>query len=114
MGGARTAMRERFCRHCSNWHDINNWPRGCYVIAEHRSDTLSVPYFISDTTEPLVSMADGRTYSSKSALRSTYKASGNPDGVTYVEVGNEPIREPPKQQSTVTETLKRVKEKLSL
>lgn len=59
-------------------------------------------------------MADGRTYSSKSALRATYKPNGNPQGESYVEVGNEPIREPPKQKSTVMESMKRVKEKMGI
>jgi len=107
--------RSKYCRVCGDWHSVESWPSACYVVdTRAKSDTIPVPFFISDTIEPLVSMADGRTYSSKAALRSTYRASGNPDGVNYVEVGNEPIREPPKQQSTVTETLKRVKEKLSL
>lgn len=107
--------RSKYCRVCGDWHSVESWPSACYVVeARAKSDTIPVPFFISDTIEPLVSMADGRTYSSKSALRSTYKASGNPDGVNYVEVGNEPIREDPRQQSTVTETLKRVKEKLSI
>lgn len=38
------------------------------------------------------SMADGRYYSSRSALRRTYRASGNPQGVHYTEVGNDPAR----------------------
>lgn len=41
---------------------------------------------------PVQSMADGRYYTSRSALRATYKASGNPQGVEYVEVGNDPAR----------------------
>ena len=41
---------------------------------------------------PVRSMADGRLYTSKSALRRSYRASGNPQGVTYTEVGNDPTR----------------------
>lgn len=53
-----------------------------------RSD-LPCPYFISDTTEPLRSMADGKIYTSRAAMRQTYKAGGNPQGVEYQEVGDD-------------------------
>jgi hypothetical protein len=42
--------------------------------------------------KPVRSMADGKVYTSKSALRRSYKASGNPQGVTYTEVGDDPAR----------------------
>jgi len=54
---------------------------------------------ISDHIDPVVSMADGNTYSSKAALRATYLPSGNPHGERYVEVGNDPIRPHPKPKS---------------
>lgn len=38
------------------------------------------------------SMADGKWYTSRSALRATYRASGNPQGIQYTEVGNDPAR----------------------
>ena len=83
-------MTQRFCRHCRGWHELDNWPRECYKITSAaRSDALPVPNVISDSIEPVQSMADGRYYSSKAALRATYKPSGNPDGASYVEVGNE-------------------------
>ncbi len=53
-----------------------------------RSD-LPTPMIISDTIEPTKSMADGKYYSSKAAIRATYKPSGNPEGKRYAEVGNE-------------------------
>lgn len=54
-----------------------------------RSD-LPAPYFISDTLDqPLQSAADGNFYTSKAALRATYRADGNPQGVHYTEVGND-------------------------
>lgn len=44
----------------------------------------------SDTMDqPVKSMADGRYYSSKAALRATYRPSGNPQGESYIEVGND-------------------------
>lgn len=39
--------------------------------------------------QPVKSMADGRYYSSKAGLRATYRPSGNPQGESYVEIGNE-------------------------
>jgi hypothetical protein len=44
---------------------------------------------ISDHIEPVQSMADGRTYDSKSALYRSYRADGNPQGIRYECVGNE-------------------------
>lgn len=38
------------------------------------------------------SMADGRMYTSRAMLRRSYRASGNPQGVEYTEVGNDPAR----------------------
>ncbi|MEZ2132699.1 MULTISPECIES: hypothetical protein [unclassified Sinorhizobium] len=112
-------MRERLCRQCGCWHQTDNWPSACSVIPERAaSDTLPVPYFISDSIEPLQSMADGRYYSSKAALRATYRPSGNPDGVSYVEVGNEPIRTPKKDTAShaksVRESLQMAKERIGI
>lgn len=58
--------------------------------------------------QPVKSMADGKYYSSKAALRSTYKPSGNPQGESYIEVGNEtqPIAAKPKRDdAAITTTL---------
>lgn len=42
-----------------------------------------------DDQEPLVSMADGKTYTSKAAMRESYKASNNPRGEHFVEIGDD-------------------------
>jgi hypothetical protein len=39
--------------------------------------------------EPVQSMADGKHYTDKAALARSHRASGNPQGVDYVELGNE-------------------------
>lgn len=79
-----------------------------------RSD-LPRPMIISDHIDPVQSMADGRTYSSKSALRATYKASGNPDGVNYVELGNEKLKPPPiKNVGSVKDSIIKAKQKLGV
>lgn len=46
----------------------------------------------SDSTAPLLSHADGKLYTSKAAMRESYKAANNPQGVNYVELGPEPYR----------------------
>jgi hypothetical protein len=44
---------------------------------------------IRDFDEPVQSMADGKWYTSKRALAATHKASGNPHGQDFIELGNE-------------------------
>lgn len=43
----------------------------------------------SDEQEPLMSMADGKMYTSKKAMRDSYKPSGNPQGASFVEIGDD-------------------------
>lgn len=48
------------------------------------------PMFMRDEMDqPLKSMADGKMYTSKSAMRASYRPSGNPQGNSYVEVGDQ-------------------------
>lgn len=56
-----------------------------------RSD-LPFPMIVTDQIE-LKSMVDGKIYTSKAALRKSYRAGG------YVEVGNEWLRNEPKVQA---------------
>lgn len=46
---------------------------------------------IRDSIDGLQSMADGRVYDSKSALRRSYTADGNPQGRDYQEIGGTEI-----------------------
>ena len=55
----------------------------------HQEEVERGPAILSDHIEPVVSMADGKTYDSKSALYRTYRPDGNPQGVRYECVGNE-------------------------
>lgn len=87
------------------WYKLENGrevyravPKDCPT----RSD-FPIPYMKFDRIEPVQSQADGKMYDSLSALRGTYKASGNPQGISYQEVGNEdltkfsqPARDPKK------------------
>lgn len=60
---------------------------------------LACPFMILDTIDPTVSQADGKEYTSKAALRATYKAENNPQGINYIELGTEKIGDftPPKR-----------------
>lgn len=51
--------------------------------------SLPFPMVISDEMDAVQSQLDGKFYSSKSALRATYKAAG------VTEVGNDPARNKP-------------------
>lgn len=41
--------------------------------------------------EPVQSQADGKYYTSKSALERSYRADGNPQGVEYACIGDKPV-----------------------
>lgn len=53
-----------------------------------RSD-FAAPMIIGGFAEPVQSMADGKWYSSKKALAASHRASGNPHGQDFIEVGTE-------------------------
>lgn len=59
---------------------------------------LACPMTIGDSMSPVQSMADGRWYDSKSAIRRSYTA-----GPTkFVEVGNDPARLRPPERKKVS------------
>jgi hypothetical protein len=64
--------------------------------ALHARSIHGCPMVIGDAIEPVQSMVDGKFYTSKSALRATYKPSGNAKGESFVEVGNDPAMFRPK------------------
>lgn len=57
--------------------------------AQAKRSSLSAPMVIGDCVE-VKSMVDGKIYTSKAALRQSYRSKG------YIEVGNEPLNPPPK------------------
>lgn len=59
-------------------------------VPDARSD-LPCPRIMSDSIE-ITSMVDGKTYTSKAALRASYREKG------YMEVGNEELKPPPKPE----------------
>lgn len=73
------------------WFDAGNGRqvyRKAPVAREGRSH-LPCPMLIRDFDEPVQSMADGKFYNSKAALAASHKASGNPHGQDFIELGNE-------------------------
>lgn len=82
-------MRERYCKVCGGWHSPDAWPHNCLPEPVWTRSNHPAPGVINDTMEPTQSMVDGKLYTSKAALRATYKPSGNRDGKRYAEVGND-------------------------
>lgn len=103
------------------WIDAGNGRQVYRRLIPHddraRSD-LPCPMLMIDSMEPTRSMADGQVYTSKSALRATYRASGNPQGKEYIEVGNEQKpreakngnvrRDPAKVKDTIAQAIAKV------
>lgn len=76
------------------WFDAGNGRQVYRKVetARPRRSALSAPMINSDTMPEIQSMVDGKVYTSKSAMRASYKPSGNREGVEYTEVGNDPAR----------------------
>jgi len=84
-------MRERLCKHCRQWHPLEEWPSECYPKApQAQSDVIPVPYFISDTCEPMQHPLDQKFYTSKSTFEKITREGG------YETVGNDPNRLKPR------------------
>lgn len=76
-------MRQRMCKVCGNWHDLDEpWPVKCI---RHVSRDAA-PHVISDNMDPLKHHATGEIMTSKRAFARTTRAMG------CVELGNEPIQ----------------------
>lgn len=74
---------------------------------EERVPSLTV---MSDSIDPVKSMADGKIYDSKSALYRTYQPGGNPQGRRYECVGNQEVHnfiKPKREKSKSIEAIKR-------
>lgn len=103
-------IRDRFtrCGYCGAYHWQSEWPEGHFEPEGERSP-LPRPMLIADTIDPVMSHADGKTYTSKAALRGTYKPGGNPRGIAFEEVGNETasIGSRPQRQTGITESIQK-------
>lgn len=80
--------RERLCRFCGGWHNVEAWPHNC-VEWEPDLQHLPAPRINGDNLNAVQSMTNGKWYDSKSALRAEYRRAG------VVEVGNDvPMKKP--------------------
>ena len=74
------------------WYDLGNGRQVYRRVRDEspvaRSD-LPTPMLIRDFDEPVRSCADGKWYTSKRDLAASHRASGNPHGVDFIEIGNE-------------------------
>lgn len=104
-------MRERLCRCCGNWHEMDKWPSQCFTRRNTARSDLGFPMIKVDACDPVQSMADGNWYTSKALLRETYKATGNPQGVEYIEVGDQERDYYPEVKRATKEDLKETVEK---
>ena len=96
-------MTQRLCRVCMSWHDVENWPPKCVSVRSVARSDLPFPQLIRDFDEPVQSMADGQFYTNKAALRRSYRADGNPQGIAYEEVGSQDTRTAP-ERKPITES----------
>lgn len=74
------------------WFDAGNGRKVYRKVREatpSRRSSLSAPQLVRPFAEPVQSMADGGWYDDPGSLRATYRASNNPAGVDYIELGNE-------------------------
>ncbi|GLQ53760.1 hypothetical protein [Devosia nitrariae] len=73
------------------WYDLGNGRQVYRKAPEPRPEPshLGCPRIVRDFDQPVQSMADGKWYTSKAALAASHKASGNPHGIDFIELGNE-------------------------
>lgn len=95
------------------WYD-NGKGRQVYrpVIKESTAERSNFPSprLNLDTIDATLSHADGKEYTSKAALRATYKAENNPQGYDYIELGTDPVpayQKPKRDPKKILETIER-------
>lgn len=83
------------------WFDVGNGRHVFRRVREpnDRRSNLPIPTLIRDFDEPVQSMANGQWYTSKRALAASHKASGNPHGQDFIELGNEDVKFAPHETS---------------
>jgi hypothetical protein len=68
------------------------------------------PIIMSDNIDAVMSHADGKTYTSKSALYRSYKPDGNPQGVRYECIGEQiakPFERPKRDKAAARRAIDR-------
>lgn len=84
--------RGKYCTKCQSIHEQEPNYERCPKEGMSKFSDMPSPMVIMDTMPAVQSQVDGKMYTSKAALRATYKPSGNAEGKEYVEVGNDPSR----------------------
>lgn len=83
------------------WFDCGDGRQVYRRIPEqkHGRSSLPCPRIVRAFSSPVQSMATGKFYDTPRDLEASYRASGNPQGVDYVCVGNEDVTKftPPKR-----------------
>ena len=73
-------------------HDLGNG-RKVYRFAKERPakarSDLACPMLVRPFAEPVQSMANGKWYDNPRDLSRSHRASGNPHGIDFIELGNE-------------------------
>ena len=68
---------------------LENQDTGDIEPFRHDAPVVLPRIHTGDEQEPLLSMADGKMYTSKAKMRESYKPGGNPQGATFVEIGDD-------------------------
>ena len=97
-------LKYKPCALCGDLHEVANWP-------SNHVQPLAAPMVIRDDMPATQSMVDGSWHESKRGIRQTYEPSGNAEGKKYIEVGDDPARNKPKQKAKVDR--KAVRESMS-
>lgn len=74
------------------WFDLGNGRQVYRKVkdeAPKARSSLATPMLMRDFDEPVQSAADGKWYSTKRGLAASHRASGNPHGIDFIELGNE-------------------------
>jgi hypothetical protein len=67
--------RSRFCRVCKDFHDLEQaWPDAC--LGHFGVQASDAPFIRPDGMDALRSLADGRTYDSRSAYYASVRRAG--------------------------------------
>lgn len=95
----RGAMRSTYrqCKFCGDFHDVENWPDNHREwIPDVRSE-LPAPFVVQDEMRPLEGQHDGNIYTSKRAIRKSYREHGVTEVGTESPVLRKPVRDTSKQ-----------------
>lgn len=75
------------------WYDLGDGRQVYRKALEPRAErsSLPCPMLIRPFTQPLQSAADGKWYDNPRDLSRSHRASGNPHGIDFIELGNEAL-----------------------